>query len=390
MPKASLPVTLPMNFEQGPIRPPSEAQSLLLRFTRNCPWNRCTFCPIYKGQDFSRRSLAEIRRDIDAVRNIIDALHELAARCGSSGAVTAEAVNAVLTSPGYGACYRHVALWYFHGRGTVFLQDANSLVMRTRDLVAALRYLKEMVPGIQRITSYARSSTLARKGLEELREIREAGLDRIHIGLESGSDRVLEFVRKGVSARQQIEAGQKVVAAGMELSEYIMPGLGGVAWSREHALETARVLNAIDPHFIRLRSLRVPPRSPLYRDVQEQRLQLLSDDQVVEEIRLLIQSLDGIHSTLTSDHIMNLLEEVAGKLPEDKGAMLGVIDRYLALPPEEKLLFRLGRRGGGIRSLDELTDLMTRQKLQSAMHHLQSETGSDVEKIITELADQYI
>jgi radical SAM superfamily enzyme YgiQ (UPF0313 family) len=390
MPKAAVPVTLPMTFEQGPIRPPSEAQSLLLRFTRNCPWNRCTFCPIYKGQDFSRRSPAEIHRDIDAVRNIIDDLHGLAARSGSSGRISAETVNAVLTSPGYGACYRHVALWYFHGRGTVFLQDANSLVMRTRDLVAALRYLKERVPGIQRITSYARSSTLARKGLEELKEIREAGLDRIHIGLESGSDRVLEFVRKGVSARQHIEAGQKVVAAGMELSEYIMPGLGGVAWSREHALETARVLNAIDPHFIRLRSLRVPPRSPLYRDVQEQRLQLLSDDQAVEEIRLLIESLDGIHSTLTSDHIMNLLEEVAGKLPEDKEAMLGVIDRYLALPPEERLLFRLGRRGGGLRSLDELDNPDLRRRLQFAMRDLVSQTGGDIEKLIAELGDQYI
>jgi hypothetical protein len=169
-----------------------------------------------------------------------------------------------------------------------------------------------------------------------------------------------------------------------------MPGLGGVAWSREHALETARVLNAIDPHFIRLRSLRVPPRSPLYRDVQEQRLQLLSDDQAVEEIRLLIESLDGIHSTLTSDHIMNLLEEVAGKLPEDKEAMLGVIDRYLALPPEERLLFRLGRRGGGLRSLDELDNPDLRRRLQFAMRDLVSQTGGDIEKLIAELGDQYI
>jgi radical SAM superfamily enzyme YgiQ (UPF0313 family) len=379
-----------MTFEQGPIRPPSEAQSLLLRFTRNCPWNRCTFCPIYKGQDFSRRSLPEIRRDIDAVANIIDDLHALATRSGSSGTVTGEVVNTVLTSPGYGACYRHVAVWHYHGKGTVFLQDANSLVMRTPDLVAALRYLKEKVPGIQRITSYARSSTVARKTMEELKEIRNAGLDRIHIGLESGSDQVLEFVRKGSSAQQHIEAGRKVISAGMTLSEYIMPGLGGVAWSREHALETARVLNAIDPHFIRLRSLRVPPRSPLFEDVQEQRLQLLSDDQVVEEIRLLIESLNGIHSTLTSDHVMNLLEEVEGTLPGDKAKMIAAVDRYLALPAREKLLFRLARRGGAVRSLDDLNDPLLRARLERAMAQLRADAGGDLEEVITELGDQYI
>jgi radical SAM superfamily enzyme YgiQ (UPF0313 family) len=379
-----------MTFEQGPIRPPSEAQSLLLRFTRNCPWNRCTFCPIYKGQDFSRRSLPEIRRDIDAVANIIDDLHALATRSGSSGTVTGEVVNTVLTSPGYGACYRHVAVWHYHGKGTVFLQDANSLVMRTPDLVAALRYLKKKVPGIQRITSYARSSTVARKTMEELKEIRNAGLDRIHIGLESGSDQVLEFVRKGSSAQQHIEAGRKVISAGMTLSEYIMPGLGGVAWSREHALETARVLNAIDPHFIRLRSLRVPPRSPLFEDVQEQRLQLLSDDQVVEEIRLLIESLNGIHSTLTSDHVMNLLEEVEGTLPGDKAKMIAAVDRYLALPAREKLLFRLARRGGAVRSLDDLNDPLLRARLERAMAQLRADAGGDLEEVITELGDQYI
>jgi len=379
-----------VTFEQGPIRPPSEAQSLLLRFTRNCPWNQCTFCPIYKKQPFSRRSLGEITRDIDAVRFIIDDLEALAARSGSIGAVTPEVLNVVLTSPGYSACYRHVAIWHLQGRGTVFLQDANSLVMRTRDLVAALRYLQEKVPGIQRITSYARSSTMARKSVDELKEIREAGLNRIHIGLESGSDRVLDFVRKGSSARQHIEAGQKIMAAGMTLSEYIMPGLGGTAWSSEHAIETARVLNAIDPNFIRLRSLRVPPRSPLHQDVRAGRLELLSDDQVVAEIRLLIESLDGIHSTLTSDHIMNLLEEVEGTLPADKDRMLAVVNRYLALSPDEKLLFRLGRRGGGLRSLDDLNNPQLRQRLELAMCDLASQSRGDIEKLINELGDQYI
>ena len=379
-----------MFFEQGPIRPPSEAGSLLLRFTRNCPWNKCTFCPVYKGQPFSRRSLKEILGDIDMVRNIMEDIHHVSHKMGQGGQITRHVLNAVLTNPACNDCYRHVALWHFNGKGTVFIQDANSLVLPTRVLVKALRHLKREVPGVRRITSYARSSTLSRKSLDELKEIRDAGLDRIHIGLESGSDRVLEFVSKGVTARQHIDAGRKVIGAGMTLSEYVMPGLGGSLMSREHAIETARALNEINPHFIRLRSLRIPPRTPLFEDKAGGRMIPLSDDETVREIRLFIESIDGITSTLASDHIMNLLEDVTGKLPEDKEAMLAVIDRYLALPLKEKLLFRLGRRGGALRSLDDLNDPLMRQRLEFAMRELVSQTGDDLEKLITELGDQYI
>lgn len=379
-----------MTFEQGPIRPPSEAGSLLLRFTRNCPWNKCTFCPIYKGQTFSRRSLGEIKRDIDSVQAIVEQCRSLSLAMGHSGQVNQPVLSSIMTNPHYNGCFRHVAVWLYHGAGTVFIQDANSLVLATATLVEALRYLQEKVSGIIRITSYARSSTIARKGLEEMKEIRAAGLDRIHIGLESGSDRVLKFIQKGVRAKEHIDAGRRVIDAGMTLSEYVMPGLGGKTLSREHAVETARVLNAIDPHFIRLRSLRVPPHAPLYQDKAEGRFILLHDDETVEEIRLFIESLEGTHSTLTSDHIMNLLEDVTGTLPEDKNAMLAVIDHYLALTLEEKLLFRLGRRGGALRSLDDLNDPLVRQRLECAMHDLVSRAGGDLEKLIAELGDQYI
>jgi len=377
-------------FEQGPIRPPSEAGSLLLRFTRNCPWNRCTFCPVYKGTRFSRRSLEEIKSDIDAVAQIIEELRELSSGHGHGGRITREVLGSVYSSSRYNDYYRHIAVWLHAGNGSVFIQDANSLILPAGMLAEAIRYLKEKIPGTGRITSYARSSTLERKSPAELILIRQAGLDRIHIGMESGSDRVLEFVQKGVTAREHIEGGRKVLEAGMELSEYIMPGLGGEALSREHAVESARVLNEIDPHFIRLRSLRIPRRAPLFEDRASGRFTPLSDDDTVREIRLFIESLDGIRSRVISDHIMNLLEEVAGKLPEDKAAMLAVIDRYLALPEGERLLFRLGRRGGALRSLDELNDPTTRERLQTAMRDLMAQTGGDVEKLLSELADQYI
>jgi len=377
-------------FEQGPIRPPSEAASLLLRFTRNCPWNNCAFCPVYKGTEFSRRSLKDIKRDIDTVADIIRDLRSFSFELGDGGEMTRHVLGTVYADSRVNNYYRQVAVWLYSGQGSVFIQDANSLVLPSPMLIEAICYLREKIPGVGRITSYARSSTLAKKSVSELSEIRQAGLDRIHIGMESGSDRVLRFVKKGVTARKQIEAGIKVIEAGMELSEYFMPGLGGKELSQDHATESARVLNEINPHFIRLRSLRIPSRAPLFEDKQSGRLIPLSDDETVAEIRLFISHLEGIGSRLVSDHIMNLLEDVVGKLPEDKAAMLGVIDRYLSLPDEDRLLFRLGRRGGALRSLDELNDPLMRQRLQTAMRDLASQTGGDVERIITELADQYI
>ena len=379
-----------MAYEQGPIRPPSESGSLLLRFTRNCPWNQCTFCPIYKGQAFSRRSLKEIRQDIDAVDNIIEDLNRLSWARGLAGRLDQSLLNTVMTSPSYTGHYRYVALWAFSGTGRVFIQDANSLMLPTELLVGALKYLRDRIPGIKRVTSYARSSTLARKGLEELKTIGKAGLDRIHVGLESGSDRVLELVKKGATSEQHIVAGLKVIEAGMTLSEYIMPGLGGREWSEDHALETARVINAINPHFIRVRSLRIPPRTPLYQDKVLGRFTPLSDDETVREIRLLIQNLDHIHSTLTSDHIMNLLPDVEGTFPGAKKHMLAVIDRYLALPAEERLLYRLGRRGGAIQGLADLENPTLRMRLEAARRQLESEASGDIESVITELGDQYI
>jgi hypothetical protein len=379
-----------MEFERGPIRPPSESRSLLLRVIRNCPWNKCTFCPVYKGRTFSRRSLAEIKRDIDAVRTIIERLKELEEFVQARGGDGRAALNAALTDPGRTDCQRMAALWYFRGQGSVFLQDADVMLLSTEMLVKVLNYLKRNVPGIRRITCYARSGPIARKSAGELREIREAGLTRVHVGLESGSDAVLKRVRKGATAAKHVDAGRKVAEAGLELSEYVMPGLGGAEYSREHAVETARVLNAIDPDFIRLRSLVVPDRAPLYHEMQEGAFNPVSDDEAVREIRLLIESLEGIHSHLQSDHIINLLQDVEGRLPDDKDAMLNKIDHYLALPERDRLLYRLGRRGGALRSPDDLRDPSMRARLQRALDDLEADTGLPVETAIAEYGARYI
>lgn len=381
-----------MRFEQGPIRPPNEARSLLLRVTRNCPWNQCQFCPVYKGRKFSLRSVEEIKSDIETVKHIIDDIKSLSWRMGASGRIDDQAISAVLGRPGISDSYRSVAMWLYYGTGACFLQDADNLILKTKDLVQVLQFLRETLPQVTRVTTYSRSRTIVRKSVESLTQIRQAGLDRVHVGLETGYDPLLKLMKKGVKAAQQIEAGQKVKAAGMELSEYVMPGLGGQEMWREHAVETARVLNRIDPHFIRLRSLRVPSRVPLYEKLADGTFTPQTDDMLAEEMRVFIETLDGITSTVTSDHIMNLLEEVSGKLPEDKAKMLRVIERYQNLPDPERMIYRIGRRGGAYRSTDDLAgDPVTYQKIKSLLNDIQAKEGSEgVERFITETVDRYV
>ncbi len=379
-----------MRFEQGPIRPPSEAGSLLLRFTRNCPWNRCAFCPVYKGKRFSRRPLEEILKDIDIVAAILDDIKERSWKRGFGGEITRGFIGEILSDPSLSEQYKHVALWGYRERYTVFIQDANSLIMKTGEMTHALSYLRKKLPMITRITSYARASTLARKSLSELKEIKEAGLTRIHVGMESGADKVLKLVNKGITSRQLIDSGHKVKEAGITLSEYLMPGLGGKDFSRVHALESARVINEVDPDFIRLRTLHIVPGTPLFEMRQRGIFKKAGEDEVVEEIKLFIESLEGISSHLTSDHIMNLLEEVEGRFPWDKDKMLAIIGEYLSLSPADKLLFRLGRRGGFLRSVKQIFIPEIRERLARALEEFQEKEDISMEEVLEEMATRYI
>jgi hypothetical protein len=380
------------SFEQGPIRPPNEARSLLLRLTRNCPWNQCLFCPVYKGRKFSLRTVDEIKQDIQTARNIADDIRELSLKLGRSGAVDDAVISHISEGSGFSQCYRGMAVWMYYGTGACFLQDADNLIMKTDDLVAVLTFLREKFPEISRVTTYSRSKTVSRKSVESLKRIRESGLNRIHIGLETGYDPLLKFMKKGVTAAVQIDAGRKLIEAGMEVSEYVMPGLGGQAMWREHAIETARVLNRINPHFIRLRSLRVPDRIPLYEHLRDGSFVMQTDDALAEEIRVFIEALDGITSRVSSDHIMNLLEDVSGKLPEDKPAMLKVIASYQQLAEKDRMIFRLGRRGGVYRSIEDFRrDSATHQKISRLIQEIEAAEGAPgVERYITEMVDRYI
>ncbi len=364
-----------MSFEQGPIRPPSEAQSLLIRVARNCPWNRCRFCPVYKDGRFSRRAVEEVLADIDAVALWIEVF-------AGGGAVPARA------APDPSA--RRAALnWYVAGKNSVFLQDANPLAAPAADIIAILRRLRERFPGIGRITTYARSKTVARLTAEELATMAEAGLSRVHIGFESGSDRILELMDKGVTKAVQVEAGKKVRAAGLELSAYYMPGLGGLDLWEENALETADLMNRVDPDFIRLRTLAIPDRLDLAADVAEGRFRKAGDVETAREILVFLEHLEGIGSTVVSDHILNLFQDLEGRLPEDRDRMVVQLETFLSLDPEEQSLYRLGRRAGLLRGLSDLLD----PQMRAAAERLRRELGvtaATIDDVTDQLVKRFI
>lgn len=344
-----------LTLERGPIRPPSEAKSLLIRATRNCPWNRCAFCRTYHGEKFSIRSVDEIGEEIQRAGRIAGRLREISRLEEGDGKISQQVVNRVYAEGEYeGESIRSVAAWLYQGAESVFIQDADSLVMKTDELAQVISRIRETFPLVRQITSYCRSKTALRKPLEELRRLSDAGLTRVHVGLESGCDEVLTLVNKGVTAAEQAEGCRKLTTAGLSLCTYVMPGLGGSRWSVEHARETAILINRIDPEFVRLRTLHVVEGCALRAMLEKGEFQPLPDEEIVGEIRSFIQQLEDIGTRIASDHILNLLEEVEGKLPGDKERMLAIMDRFFALTPQERLVFRVGRRKGLYRRLDDL------------------------------------
>lgn len=375
-------------FEQGPIRPPSEANSLLLRLTRNCPWNRCAFCPVYKKKKFSLRPVEHIIRDVDTVKQYLDAILKTADR---EGRPDNRKINSIFNSLDSSdrIAFNAAWHWYLAGMKSIFIQDANSLIMKPDDLVHVLEYIRQQFPMAHRVTSYARSHTIARIKEPDMARIARAGLNRIHIGLESGSDRVLKMINKGSTKETHIKAGKKVKHAGMELSEYVMPGLGGQDLSEEHAVETADALNQINPDFIRLRTLAIPSRASLSEAYESGLFKKCTDLMMARELKLFLEQLDGITSYIKSDHILNLLEEIDGKLPDDKDAMLGVVNRFLAFDPESRVLFQVGRRMGLFRSLDDMADPGARRQVEETCR-LYGVTPDTVDGVVDEMMKRFV
>jgi len=278
-----------MRYE-GPIyRPPSEADSLLIQATIGCPHNRCTFCMVYKsGPPYRVRPVADIKAD----------MREAAA--GEGDRVQ-----------------------------TLFFPAGNTIAMKTADLVDICRCAREIFPRLTRITVYGSAQYIRRQGPAAMRELAEAGLSRIHVGLESGDDEILNRIKKGTDSREQIEAAQMAMAAGIELSLYVILGIGGRERTLEHVRETVQVLNQISPHFIRLRTFVPKLNTPLLQAVRDGSFQMMGPHGILNETAAIIRGL-AVDSHLVSDHYTNYLN-VFGRLPVDRERMLHQIETALQL-----------------------------------------------------------
>jgi radical SAM superfamily enzyme YgiQ (UPF0313 family) len=274
------------SYDFPPYRPPSEAYSLLLRVTRGCPWNKCLFCSMYKTIPFEKRLLEEIKNDIETAAEL-----------------------------------------YNPSVQTVFLGDSNNLVVKMEDFCEILSLLNASFPRIKRITSYARAKTIVKKDFSQLKQLRDAGLLRLHVGLETGDAKTLQFIKKGATPDEMIEAGLKTKEAGFELSFYILLGIAGIQRWKEHADATAMVLNKVDPHFIRIRTLVPQPGSPLFVLCERGQFDLAPPDIILNEEKRIIEGLN-VNSEFLSDHISNYLA-LNGKMPHAKNDLIRILNREL-------------------------------------------------------------
>ena len=302
-------------YEQPPYRPPTEGYSLLLRVTRNCSWNKCEFCRMYPGTKLEIRSVEEVKSDIRAMKKHADEIKAYAWKTGNGS-------NIGMVARANGV---H---WLNEGDvKNVFIADSNSVIIKTEDLAEIVRYLYETFPTIERVTSYARGKTLAKKSLEELKMLREAGLTRLHVGLETGDAELLKIIQKGATPEEMILGGKKALEAGFELSEYVMPGLGGREMWEQHARGSAHVLNEVNPHFIRLRTLFVPEDTPLHDRYESGQFTRQTTEALLREVRLLVELLNVDSEFIASDHIANrYMWGIDGIPSKDKERMLSQID----------------------------------------------------------------
>jgi hypothetical protein len=351
----------PENYtiEMGPMGPIGEGEALILRVSRNCPWNQCLFCPVYKGKRFSARSVEEIKRDIEATRRVCNLLNEVSWDTGFTGSIEKQVVETLIRRHPeiYGQypisvtetqwlaleSLSNVANWMLCGAKRVFLQDANALFMKSEDLIEVLQFLKKSFPTIETITCYARSKTCERKSSEELKELRDAGLSWCFVGIESGCDDVLNYMRKGVKGREHISGGQKIMDSGIRMAAFVMPGLAGnnKELMQRHVHDTLTVLNEVRPTEVRVRSLAILESAPLYTKWEAREFEAPSEDQMIDELRMLLEGLrfDCTIETLQMTNVFTM----KGRLSEKKRELLEQIGSYQALPLLERARFLLDR-----------------------------------------------
>ena len=269
-----------MRYTGSVYRPPSEANSLIVQVTLGCAHNKCTFCSMYKDKAFSIRPLSDVLADLRWAK----------------------------------AHYRYIE--------KIFLADGDALVLSNATLLAILEEIRTLFPDCSRVGIYGSPQDVLRKTPEELYELHEKGIGIIYIGAESGSDAVLEAIRKGATAEELVEAVRKIEASGIQASVTFISGLAGRDGWREHAIKTGEMISRMEPSYVGLLTLMIDPAAEIYRDINEGRFQLLSAQEVLLETKLLIESIDVKKKCVfRSNHASNYLS-LKGELPKDKEAML--------------------------------------------------------------------
>ena len=276
-----------MRYEEPVFRPPCESGSLIIQATIGCPHNQCAFCGMYKMKKYRVRPLLEIKEDIQMAKHV------------------------------------------WANPSSVFLADGNTIAMRTDDLVQVLDFIREAFPGVGRISCYGGARFIRGRKVEDLRRLHEHGLQIIYMGLESGDEEILRRINKGATPDDYIRSAEKLHEAGILLSTYVLAGMGGRGRTREHAIGSARTLNAMHPQYIRIRTLVVLPGCDLYDEKESRGFEELSGREVALETRLLLENLEVTGAEFLSDHASNYLP-IYGMLPRDKDSMLYAIDEALA------------------------------------------------------------
>lgn len=272
-----------MQYELPLYRPPSEARSLILQVTIGCSYNKCLFCGMYKGKRFRVRSFSEIERDVGEMAQV-----------------------------------------YPYAR-RIFLADGDALTLDTTYLLKILDLINRSFPHLERISSYAGPTNLINKTVEDLRDLRHANLKLVYLGIETGNDDLLKKVNKGVSAAQMVEGCRKVIDAGIKLSTIILLGLGGVKGSYAHAKDSAKVVNAVDPHYLACLTLMLGPFERAYEKVMGVGFKFVDKWQSLRELRWLVEDLELSDCVFGTQHASNYLP-IKGHLPEDKNTILDLID----------------------------------------------------------------
>lgn len=273
-----------MRYEGTVYRPPSEAGSLIIQLTIGCARNTCTFCAMYKDKNFRIRPLEEVVEDLQMAREY----------------------------------YSRIKV------KRVFLADGDALIVKTKDLLYILEKVKEIFPECERISMYGAPKDILGKTQEELKTLKEAGLDMIYMGIESGDDEVLTFVKKGATQAEMIEAGKKIKDAGMILSVTLISGLGGRRFLKEHAVNSAKVISAIKPEYVGFLTLLVEEGTPMYDQLKNGEIELLKPQEVLEEMKLFISNVDSEGTVFRANHASNYIP-LGGTFNRDKEALLAQI-----------------------------------------------------------------